>query len=110
MKKVTNRFMRVLVFFDLPVNTAKKRRLYTQFRKFLLQEGFMMLQYSVYSRTVRNHDDALAHLAHIEKNLPPEGSVRALTITEKQYAGMHLLLGEKLYEETAVDASDFMEL
>ena len=40
--------MRILVFFDLPVTTGEERRAYTKFRKFLIKDGFLMLQESVY--------------------------------------------------------------
>lgn len=105
-----NRFMRVMVFFDLPVNTARKRKEYTQFRRRLIQDGYFMLQYSVYSRTVRNRDDAESHIARLRSILPPEGSVRALLVTEKQYENMRVLLGDRYAEETYLDSSDLLEL
>lgn len=105
-----NRFMRVMVFFDLPVNTAKRRREYTQFRRYLIQDGYFMLQYSVYSRTVRNRDDAESHIAILKSALPPEGSVRALLVTEKQYDSMRVLLGDRYAEETYLDSTDLLEL
>ena len=46
--------MRVLVFFDLPVITSENRRAYSKFRKFLLKNGFMMLQESVYCKLALN--------------------------------------------------------
>ena len=55
---MVDRFMRIIVFFDLPVSTKKQRKEASDFRKFLINDGFIMLQFSVYSRTVRNHDDA----------------------------------------------------
>jgi CRISPR-associated protein Cas2 len=42
--------MRVLVFFDLPVVTGEQRRAYVKFRKFLVKNGFLMLQESVYCK------------------------------------------------------------
>ena len=42
--------MRIIVFFDLPVKTKKERRNATQFRNFLIKDGFYMMQYSVYAR------------------------------------------------------------
>lgn len=42
--------MRLLIMFDLPVETSKERREYRQFRKRLINEGFLMIQYSVYVR------------------------------------------------------------
>lgn len=69
-----------------------------------------MLQYSVYVRTVRNRDDAVSRIAHLRTHLPPEGSIRALLITEKQYENMYLLLGERYAEESYLDSGDLLEL
>lgn len=46
-------FMRIIVFFDLPVTTKAKRRAASQFRQFLLKDGYQMLQLSVYTRIVQ---------------------------------------------------------
>lgn len=48
------RFMRVLVFFDLPVQTSEDMKNYRLFRKTLLKNGFFMMQESVYCRMVLN--------------------------------------------------------
>ncbi|MCC3351795.1 CRISPR-associated endonuclease Cas2 [Ruminococcus albus] len=107
---MVNRFMRIMVFFDLPVTTKNDRKEYAKFRKFLINDGFIMIQFSVYSRTVRNHDDAKKHCKTIEANLPPKGSVRVLTVTEKQYDSMKLLVGERLKSENLLDKNDIIEL
>ena len=107
---MVNRFMRIMVFFDLPVSTKKKRKEYALFRKALIDNGYTMLQFSVYSRTARNHDDAMKHVNRLKSIIPPEGSVRAMVVTEKQYAGMYLLLGDRLAEETYLDDRDMLEL
>jgi len=107
---MVDRFMRIIVFFDLPVSTKKQRKEASDFRKFLINDGFIMLQFSVYSRTVRNHDDAKKHCQIIEAKVPASGSVRVLTITEKQYSSMKLLAGEKLSSEKLLDTKDIIEL
>ncbi|WP_296384493.1 CRISPR-associated endonuclease Cas2 [Reyranella sp.] len=86
--------MWLFVFFDLPVGTTAERRSATRFRNFLKDDGYMMLQYSVYARVARGEDAASKHVQRVTKNLPPKGSVRALQVTDKQYARMRLLLGE----------------
>ncbi|EHL78014.1 CRISPR-associated endonuclease Cas2 [Bacillus smithii] len=91
--------MRLLVFFDLPVITNREKREYRRFRTFLLNEGYDMLQYSVYSRICNGHEAADKHLARLKRNLPHQGSIRAMMITEKQYAKMQLLLGEPTQKE-----------
>ena len=102
--------MRMILFFDLPMQTYLDRKEYTLFRKFLINDGFIMLQFSVYSRTVRNHYDARKHCQIIESKVPASGSVRVLTITEKQYSSMKLLAGEKLSSEKLLDTKDIIEL
>ena len=84
------RFMRVLVFFDLPVLTAENRRAYTRFRKFLLKNGFLMLQESVYCKLALNG----TIVDNVHKNKPEEGLIQLLTVTEKQYAKMDIVVGD----------------
>ena len=86
--------MRVLVFFDLPVTTSENRRAYSKFRKFLLKNGFMMLQESVYCKLALNGTAVNAIVDNVHKNKPEEGLVQLLTVTEKQYSKMDLIIGE----------------
>lgn len=69
-----------------------------------------MIQFSVYARTVRNNDDAKKYTNLVKSFLPPHGSVRLLTITDKQYDSMEVLLGEKFAEENYLDKRDILEL
>lgn len=94
MKAGETRILWLFVFFDLPVGTKVERRSATRFRNFLKDDGYMMLQYSVYARVARGEDAASKHVQRVTKNLPQKGSVRALQVTDKQYARMRLLLGE----------------
>lgn len=95
--------MRILILFDLPVNSTENRRAYSKFHKFLLKAGFMMLQYSVYSKLVLNATVAQSVIANLEKNKPDKGLVQMLIITEKQYSKMVLLLGEAHSETLDTD-------
>ena len=96
------RFMRVVVLFDLPTGTKAERRQATRFRNFLLDDGFDMLQYSVYSRICPDRDNAETHLRRIKKVAPSEGSVRVLMVTENQFANMAIIVGEKTTQEQNV--------
>lgn len=100
--------MRLLVFFDLPVVSRAERRAYTVFRRFLLNDGYDMIQFSVYGRIVNGNDAEQKHLKRLVDNLPPEGSVRCLTVTEKQFASMKLLVGLPLFQEKAVKANQML--
>ena len=75
----------------------------TRFRNFLKDDGFLMLQFSVYARICRGETGAAKHLARVTANLPRTGSVRALQVTDLQYGRMRLLLGkaEKAESEAA---------
>lgn len=87
------RFMRVLVLFDLPVLTGDQRREYARFRKFLLKSGFLMLQESVYCKLALNTTVVNGIVDQIHKNKTEEGLIQLLTVTEKQYAKMDLIVG-----------------
>jgi CRISPR-associated protein Cas2 len=86
--------MWLFVFFDLPVGTKSERRAATRFRNFLKDDGFLMLQFSVYARVCRGEDAVEKHVTRVIRCLPGSGSVRTLSVTERQYARMRLLLGE----------------
>lgn len=85
--------MRVIVFFDLPVKTKKDRREYSNFRKFLVKSGFMMMQESVYSKLALNQNVANSICDSIKKHKPSAGLVQMLTVTEKQYSKMEMVVG-----------------
>lgn len=87
--------MRIMVFFDLPVATSKDRREYRKFRKYLIKSGFIMLQESVYSKLALNTTVSEAIAENIRRNKPPEGLVQMITITEKQFAKMEFVIGQK---------------
>ena len=105
-----NRSMRILVMFDLPVVSHKDRKAYAQFRKYLINDGYDMLQYSVYSRITQNHDDAQKHIQRLQKNIPSKGSVRLMQVTEKQYNSMIIMVGNKTATEDFLTPSDFVEV
>lgn len=86
--------MRVLVFFDLPVLTSENRRAYAKFRRFLLKNGFLMLQESIYCKLALNSSAVNAIVDNVHKNKPEEGLIQLLTVTEKQYAKMDIILGQ----------------
>lgn len=86
--------MRVIVFFDLPVETAVDRKNYSKFRKFLVNEGFIMMQESVYTKLTLNNSVTQSVKLKLEKNKPPKGLVQVLVITEKQFASIDSIVGE----------------
>lgn len=87
--------MRQLLFFDLPMETPQEKKDYRKFRKFLLSEGFIMLQFSVYSKLTLNDTQAKTVLRRLEQHKPKKGNLVVLKVTEKQFAQMTYLLGDK---------------
>ncbi|MBQ9314299.1 MAG: CRISPR-associated endonuclease Cas2 [Clostridia bacterium] len=100
-----SKFMRIIVFFDLPVVTKKDRKIYAKFRHFLINDGYIMLQFSVYSRICNGDDGVYKHYARLKENLPKKGSIRCMKVTEKQYASMEILVGKKTVRERKTDAN-----
>jgi len=108
MSAETRRYMRLLVFFDLPVVTKAERRAYILFRRFLINDGYDMIQFSVYGRILNGNDALEKHFKRLIDNLPPEGSVRCLSVTEKQFASMKLLVGLPLFQEKTIKTDQML--
>ncbi|WP_406037492.1 CRISPR-associated endonuclease Cas2 [Succinimonas sp.] len=87
--------MRIILFFDLPMVTKEDVRRYNRFHKFLIKEGFIMIQYSVYAKLALNKSIISQVKKRLDKNKPPNGSIAILEITEKQFAGIQWILGQK---------------
>jgi CRISPR-associated protein Cas2 len=79
------RIMWLFVFFDLPVETKKQRKAASDFRKKLLKDGFTMMQYSVYTRHCASDESATVHTQRVKKQVPENGNVNILRVTDKQY-------------------------
>lgn len=98
-----HKFMRILVFFDLPVKTKPQRRKATQFRNFLIKDGYYMVQFSVYARVCNGNDMVELHKKRLKANVPDDGFIRVLVITEKQYENVDILLGRKSKYEKPIE-------
>lgn len=88
-----DRIMRTMVFFDLPNVYLDDRKNYNKFRKYLLNEGFIMMQESVYSKLVLNSNQSELLVNRLRKNAPKKGLVQILTITEQQYSKIMYITG-----------------
>ncbi len=96
--------MRIIVFFDLPVETNEDRRAYRKFRKALIEDGFIMMQESVYTKlmTTPSVENSVKNLIH--NNKPEKGIVQTLTVTEKQFSKMEFVVGQCKSE--VIDSED----
>lgn len=87
--------MRVIVMFDLPVETSEDRKEYSRFRKFLLRSGFVMMQESIYTKIALNNTAVDSIKESVRKNKAKSGLIQMLVITEKQFEKMEFVLGEE---------------
>ena len=100
---MSNVFMRMILFFDLPSTTKKDIREYTKFVKLLKKEGFVRMQESVFTKLALNQSVVNSSMNTLRKNVPLEGTISILTITEKQFSSIENILGDV---ETDVLISD----
>ena len=89
------RIMWVLVFFDLPTETKKERKIYADFRKKIMHDGFTMFQFSIYLRHCASRENAEVHIKRVKSFLPENGSIGILCITDKQFGAMEIFCGKK---------------
>ena len=89
------RIMWLYVFFDLPTETKQDVRAANQFRKYLLNDGFNMFQFSIYLRHCSSRENAKVHEKRVKRHLPKKGKVGILTVTDKQFGMMEIFHGKK---------------
>jgi CRISPR-associated protein Cas2 len=92
------RIMWVMVFFDLPTDTKKDRKIYSDFRKKMMKDGFTMFQFSIYLRHCPSRENAEVHVKRVKAALPEHGNIGILTVTDKQFGMMELFQGKKQAE------------
>ena len=95
--------MRIVVMFDLPTETTEEKRNYRRFRKVLIENGFYMMQKSVYTRMVLTPSVQHSAIETIRKHKPPQGVVQIISVTEKQFAQMEYIVGENSSEIISSD-------
>jgi CRISPR-associated protein Cas2 len=90
------RIMWILVFFDLPTETKKEKKTYSDFRKKIMNDGFTMFQFSIYLRHCPSRENADVHIKRVKSILPEKGNIGILCITDKQFGSMELFYGKKM--------------
>ncbi len=100
--------MRLMVLFDLPVKTATERKAATKFRNFLLNDGYYMLQFSVYVRVCSGVDSVETHTRRLRLNIPHNGMVTKFIVTERQYQQSEILIGEPPPEDSPIAETQLM--
>ncbi|WP_425381352.1 CRISPR-associated endonuclease Cas2 [Spiroplasma endosymbiont of Polydrusus pterygomalis] len=102
--------MRLFILFDLPTITKNDQKNYSKFRQLLLNQGFYMIQFSVYAKLCAHHDEVIKTNNIIENHLPPKGNIRSLMVTEKQYEMMKIMIGSQSYQEDITTINAIIEL
>ena len=90
------RIMWVLVLFDLPTETKKEKKAYSDFRKNLQRDGFTMFQFSIYVRHCASQENAEVHIKRVKSFLPEHGQIGIMCITDKQFGNIELFYGKKV--------------
>ncbi len=91
--------MRILLMFDLPSQEDYEKKEYRIFHKNLIKNGFVMIQFSVYVKAINSYSKINREINKLRKNIPKNGNIRVLSVTEKQYQDMILILGHKNINE-----------
>jgi CRISPR-associated endoribonuclease Cas2 len=87
--------MRLMIMFDLPTLTSTDRRNYRQFRKHLINDGFLMMQESIYTCILIDKQSANLLEKKVSMYAPNKGLVQSMIVTEKQFASMNFLTGKE---------------
>lgn len=82
------KLMWMMVMFDLPTETLSERKSAAKFRKFLLDEGFEMVQFSVYVQFTGTWESSQKYVRAVKKNNPSYGDVNILFFTDKQFSNI----------------------
>ena len=94
--------LRLMCFFDLPMETKQEQKYYRVFRKKLIELGFVMVQESVYVRTLPNRSQLTKYEEQLKRVTPYNGLVELMYVSEKQFSDRRFLTGEKAPQEVAV--------
>ena len=94
----------VLVFFDLPVGTSEERKAATNFRKDLIHDGYMMVQFSVYARPCGTADRVETQVRRLKSRIPSKGEVRGLMISDAQWGRMIVMRSQQTTEAEKMPA------
>lgn len=102
--------MRIILMFDLPSSETKEKKEYLKFHKEIIKNGYFMMQYSIYCKPIHFKTKIESEVKNLKKNIPNEGNIRMLVITEKQYDEMVILLGNKKINEIYNNSERYIKI
>ena len=88
------RYMRTILFFDLPTLTSIDQKNYRNFVKEIKKLGFYMVQESVYVKMSIDRQAMESTLKKIYSFAPSKGNIMILSVTEKQFSQIKIIVGE----------------
>ena len=91
--------MRIILMFDLPTESSEDKKNYRHFVKYLTNDGYIRIQFSVYSKLCINSNSAMTYAKRLKLNSPTEGNIRYLIITEKQYQSIENINSTYSFQE-----------
>lgn len=86
--------MWLFCLFDLPTKTKSQQKIAGAFRKALIDDGFEMMQFSVYEKFCPSLEAVETHINRIKKIIPQQGKVSFLKFTDKQYGDIKTFWGK----------------
>ncbi|UQY79887.1 CRISPR-associated endoribonuclease Cas2 [Candidatus Hepatincola sp. Av] len=98
------RIMWLLTAFDLPTKEKIDIRRYTRFRKLLLANGFIQVQYSLYAKFYDTFAGAKAEAKDLKQYIPPQGSVMFFYLTDKQFGMTENMIGRKKIKDPRLES------
>lgn len=110
MERKKYNYMRVILFYDLPFDNKEDTKEYTKFRSNILKLGYIQIQYSVYVKVIQTKSMIQQHVKKVNSIIPRNGSIRILSLTDKQYHDMYLLRGQMNMNEIINDTKRFREI
>ncbi|MGL4647705.1 MAG: CRISPR-associated endonuclease Cas2 [Mycoplasmoidaceae bacterium] len=104
------RNMRLILMFDLPSSEDYEKKEYLIFRKALIKNGYSMMQFSIYIKPVNFQSKVNQEIERLKKFIPRNGNIRIIQVTEKQYANMYMLLGNKKINEIYNNSKRYVKI
>ena len=90
-KKSPFRMGWLMAMFDLPVLLDEERKEANRFRKALLDDGFIKIQYSVYLRPCVSIERMTKYCERVKSYAPLTGEVRLLFFTDRQWGTIKII-------------------
>ena len=83
-----------MIMYDIPIDTEENRKLYTLFRKNLIQLGYYMFQESIYVKQLNSKSQQENLMRKIKNIIPKNSNIRGLLLNQNIFDNMSIISGE----------------